>query len=40
MLVAHERGDLLAVGRAELSGAGIREFETGMAVFVREGATD
>jgi len=40
VLVAHERGDLLAVGRAELSGAGIREFETGMAVFVREGATD
>ncbi|WP_049907278.1 PUA domain-containing protein [Halovivax asiaticus] len=36
VLVTHERGDLLAVGRAELSAEGIRDFETGMAVKVRE----
>ncbi len=38
VLVIHENGDLLAVGRAELSADGIRDFETGMAVKVREGA--
>ncbi|WP_255170299.1 PUA domain-containing protein [Natrononativus amylolyticus] len=38
VLVVHERGDLLAVGRAELDGEAIFEFETGMAVHVREGA--
>ncbi|EMA38541.1 PUA domain-containing protein [Halobiforma nitratireducens] len=38
VLVVHERGELLAVGRAELSAEGIAEFETGMAVNVREGA--
>jgi uncharacterized protein with predicted RNA binding PUA domain len=38
VLLVHERGDLLAVGRAELDGAGMRDFETGMAVFVRDGA--
>ena len=38
VLVVHEDGRLLAVGRAELGGAGMLEFETGMAVFVREGA--
>lgn len=37
VLVTHERGDLLAVGRAEVSGEAMLEFETGMAVFVREG---
>jgi len=36
VLVEHEDGDLLAVGRAELSGEGMREFDTGMAVEVRE----
>ena len=37
VLVVHERGDLLAVGRAELDGPSILEFETGMAVKVRDG---
>ncbi len=37
VLVVHERGELLAVGRAELDGAAIGDFETGMAVSVREG---
>lgn len=37
-LVVHENGDLLAVGRAELPGNGIADFETGMAVKVRQGA--
>ena len=36
ILVEHEDGDLLAVGRAELAGEGMTEFETGMAVFVRK----
>jgi uncharacterized protein with predicted RNA binding PUA domain len=35
VLVEHEDGHLLAVGRAELSGQGMLEFETGMAVKVR-----
>ena len=35
VLVEHENGHLLAVGRAELSGRGMLEFETGMAVKVR-----
>jgi uncharacterized protein with predicted RNA binding PUA domain len=38
VLVEHRDGDLLAVGRAELSGTGMLEFETGMAVSIREGA--
>jgi len=38
VLVEHTDGRLLAVGRAELSGAGMLAFETGMAVAVREGA--
>ncbi|OVE84827.1 PUA domain-containing protein [Natronolimnobius baerhuensis] len=38
VLVVHERGELIAVGRAELDAAAIGEFETGVAVFVREGA--
>jgi uncharacterized protein with predicted RNA binding PUA domain len=37
VVVEHEDGRLLAVGRAELSGEGMLDFETGMAVFVREG---
>ncbi len=37
-LVVHENGDLLAVGRAELSADAMHDFETGMAVKVREGA--
>ncbi|WP_262175843.1 PUA domain-containing protein [Haloarcula laminariae] len=37
-LVVHEDGDLLAVGRAELPGEGMADFETGMAVKVRQGA--
>lgn len=37
VLVEHREGELLAVGRAELSGAGIEDFETGVAVTVREG---
>jgi len=36
VLVEHEDGSLLAVGRAELSGAGMLAFDTGMAVFVRD----
>jgi len=38
VLVTHERGEVLAVGRAELSGDGMSDFETGVAVFVRDGA--
>jgi uncharacterized protein with predicted RNA binding PUA domain len=38
VLVVHERGDLLAVGRAELDGAGMDDFGTGVAVTVRDGA--
>lgn len=37
VLVVHERGDLLAVGRAELPAGAMREFGTGMAVKTREG---
>lgn len=37
ILVVHERGDLLAVGRADLSADAMADFETGMAVKVREG---
>ncbi|AUX09790.1 PUA domain containing protein [Halalkaliarchaeum desulfuricum] len=40
VVVVHETGYVLAVGRAELSAAGMEEFETGMAVKVREGAGD
>jgi uncharacterized protein with predicted RNA binding PUA domain len=39
-LVVHADGHLLAVGRAELPGHGMRDFETGMAVKVRQGADD
>lgn len=36
--VVHERGDVLAVGRAELDAAAMGDFETGMAVMVRDSA--
>ena len=36
VLVVHERGELLAVGRAVLDGRSIRAFDRGMAVAVRE----
>ncbi|WP_049923205.1 PUA domain-containing protein [Halopiger djelfimassiliensis] len=38
VLVVHERGELIAVGTAALDAEAIRDFETGMAVTVREGA--
>ena len=38
--VVHESGDLLAVGRAELSAAAMADFDTGMAVKVRDSAGD
>jgi uncharacterized protein with predicted RNA binding PUA domain len=38
VVVEHERGALLAVGRAELPGDGMLAFETGVAVSVRSGA--
>ena len=37
VLITHEDGSLLGVGRAELSGDGMLAFETGMAVKVRQG---
>jgi uncharacterized protein with predicted RNA binding PUA domain len=40
VLVVHEDGSVLAVGRAELSGDGMCDFASGMAVKVREGAGD
>jgi len=38
--VVHADGDLLGVGRAELSADAMADFDTGMAVMVREGAGD
>jgi len=38
--VVHHEGDLLAVGRAELPASDMLDFQTGMAVAVRDGATD
>jgi uncharacterized protein with predicted RNA binding PUA domain len=38
VLIVHEDGPLLAVGRAELSGADMMAFDTGMAVTVRDSA--
>ena len=38
VVVVHEAGYVIAVGRAELDARGILEFDTGMAVKVREGA--
>jgi uncharacterized protein with predicted RNA binding PUA domain len=37
VLVEHHRGELLAVGRAELSAEAMADFDTGMAVTVRNG---
>ncbi|QLG26392.1 pseudouridine synthase [Halorarum halophilum] len=36
--VVHVEGDLLGVGRAELSAEGMLDFDTGMAVKIRDGA--
>ena len=36
--VVHENGDLLGVGRAELDADAMADFDTGMAVRIREGA--
>ncbi|MFB6085467.1 MAG: PUA domain-containing protein [Halodesulfurarchaeum sp.] len=38
VLIEHEEGHLVAVGRAELDATAMRDFETGMAVKVRESA--
>ncbi|WP_137289555.1 PUA domain-containing protein [Natronorubrum halophilum] len=38
VLVVHERGELIAVGTARLAADAIEDFDTGMAVNVREGA--
>ena len=38
--VVHERGELLAVGRAELSADGMADFDSGMAVKAREGVDE
>lgn len=38
VLVVHERGELLGVGRAELAADAMVDFESGMAVKVRDGA--
>jgi len=38
VVVVHEDGTVLAVGRAELSAAEMRDFDSGMAVKVRAGA--
>ncbi len=40
VLVEHHDGALLAVGRAELSAAAMGDFDTGMAVSVREGVEE
>jgi uncharacterized protein with predicted RNA binding PUA domain len=40
VLVEHEAGHLIAVGRAELDATAMRDFETGMAVTVREGSAE
>ncbi|WP_440769847.1 PUA domain-containing protein [Natronorubrum sp. DTA28] len=38
VVVVHERGEVIAVGTARLGAEAIEDFETGMAVNVREGA--
>ena len=38
-LVVHERGDLLAVGRVELPATALGDFDSGIAVKVREGVS-
>ncbi|GAA0654178.1 PUA domain-containing protein [Salarchaeum japonicum] len=40
VVVEHERGEVIAVGRAELDAQGMLDFDSGMAVKVREGASD
>ncbi|MFB6153432.1 MAG: PUA domain-containing protein [Halodesulfurarchaeum sp.] len=40
VIVEHERGEVIAVGRAEIDAGAMADFETGMAVLVREGAGD
>ena len=40
VVVVHRSGSPLAVGRAELSADAMADFDTGMAVMVREGAGD
>jgi uncharacterized protein with predicted RNA binding PUA domain len=37
--IIHERGDLIAVGRAELDAGSMLDFDTGMAVMTRDGAS-
>ena len=36
--IVHERGEVIGVGRAELSADAMADFDTGMAAMVREGA--
>ena len=38
VIVEHDSGEIIAVGRAELDAGSIEDFETGMAVKIREGA--
>ena len=40
LAVVHERGDVVAVGRAELDAESMRDFDSGMAVMVRSGASE
>jgi uncharacterized protein with predicted RNA binding PUA domain len=40
VLVVHESGELLGVGRAELAASEMLDFSTGMAVMVREGVAE
>ncbi|MFW5934423.1 MAG: PUA domain-containing protein [Halolamina sp.] len=40
VLVVHEDGELLGVGRAELAAEGMLDFQSGMAVMVREGVDE
>ena len=40
VLVVHEDGELLGVGRAELAASEMLDFQTGMAVMVREGVDE
>ena len=40
VLIEHERGEVIAVGRAELDAGSMTDFETGMAVLVRDGAVE
>lgn len=40
VLVVHRSGELLGVGRAELSAEGMLDFQAGMAVSVREGVDE